>query len=146
MSGSKDEWDDAAFRARVTAIAEAQRRSLREVCLTAHLTGDYLSKTTHAGRNVRAIFALARSLKVPSTDLLFDSPPIISRVDSALLRRLSLIGHLATHLYMSLDTERTATAKEADLILRQLMRLIEAPDPEQPESRKPGQAEKTPSE
>ena len=49
------EWDDESFRARVTAIAQQQNRSLRDVCTKAGLAADYLSKTTYSGRNIRAI-------------------------------------------------------------------------------------------
>jgi hypothetical protein len=129
----ESEWDDEAFRARVAAIAQQQERTLREVCLKAGLAADYLSKTTYSGRNIRAILALARSLQVPATDLLFAEAPN-PRADSAVSRRLAIVAHIAAHLYLSLGEERHADNAEAKRVMRMIMSLIER-DLENPEHR-----------
>jgi len=125
------EWDDEAFRARVAAIAQQQNRSLRDVCTKAGLAADYLSKTTYSGRNIRAILALAGSLQVPATDLLFAEAPK-PRADSAMLRHLAIVAHVAAHLYVSLGAEQHADNAEAERVMHLIMNLIER-DLEKPE-------------
>jgi len=125
------EWDDEAFRTRVAAIAQQQHRTLREVCLKAGLAHDYLAKTTYSGRNIRAIIALAGSLQVPATDLLFAEAPK-PRADSAMLRHLAIVAHVAAHLYVSLGAEQNADDAEAKRVMSLIMSLIER-DLEKPE-------------
>jgi hypothetical protein len=125
------EWDDEAFRARVAAIAQQQHRTLREVCLKAGLAHDYLAKTTYSGRNIRAIIALAGSLQVPATDLLFAEAPK-PRADSVMLRHLAIVAHVAAHLYVSLGAEQHADDAEAKRVMSLIMSLIER-DLEKPE-------------
>ena len=125
------EWDDEAFRARVAAIAKQQHRTVREVCLKAGLAHDYLSKTTYSGRNIRAILALANSLKVPAADLLFtetQKPP----ADSAVLHLLAMVAHVSAHLCVSLGAPMHANTDEAKRVMHLIMSLIEQ-DLERPE-------------
>jgi hypothetical protein len=98
-------WDDDAFRARVAALAKMQDRPLDEVCITAGLAHDALQKTVRKGRNISTIFALARSLHVDPSVLMFGgNGAVTSHVDSAALRRLALLAHVSTHLYLSLGS------------------------------------------
>jgi len=129
----ESEWDDEAFRARVAAIAQQQHRTLREVCLKAGLAADYLSKTTYSGRNIRAILALASSLQVPATDLVFAEPQKLP-IDSPMLRHLAIVAHVAAHLYVSLGTQQLTDTAEAERVMRLIMSLIEQ-DLEKPEHR-----------
>jgi len=138
MSQSEPEtdpyWDDAAFRLRVSTLAAMQDRSVSEVCTTAGLANDYLFKPERRGRNIRAILALATSLKVPPSVLLFDTEPP-TRADSSMLRRLALVAHVASHLYVSLDVNTRPTDLDIERIVRTILNLVE-PAQAPPKSRK----------
>jgi len=139
----ESEWDDEAFRARVAEIARQQNRSLRDVCTKAGLAADYLSKTTYSGRNIRAILALASSLQVPATDLLFAKPKK-PRADSAMIRQLAIVAHAAAHLYAALGAEQHANAAEAERVMHLIMSLLEQ-DLKKPTRRRPAPTVRTPS-
>jgi len=118
-----DVWNDEAFRSHAVALCEGPRRSAWEVSKTAGLAGDYLTKPTGAGRNIRALLALARSLNVDVSELIAAGQGK-STVDSATLRRMAMASHIAAHLYVALDTERRSMADEAEAIAEVIMTLI----------------------
>lgn len=119
------EWDDEAFRARVSAIADTQGRRLDEVSITAGLAHDTLLKPNRKGRNITTLMALARSLNVPLTDLLFENGEQKQPLDSAALRRLGLLANVATHLYASLADPTRPMNPEIDRVMRVVMSLLE---------------------
>ena len=119
------DWNDEAFRARVTAIADRQGRRIDEVCVTAGLAHDTLVKPNRKGRNITTIFALARSLNVPETSLLFANGEATHPIDSAALRRLGLLANVATHLYVSLADPTRPLNPEIERVLRVIMSLLE---------------------
>ena len=119
------EWDDEAFRARVTAIADRQGRRLDEVCITAGLAHDTLLKPNRKGRNITTLLALARSLNVPLVNLLFEDGEQPQPIDSAALRRLGLLANVATHLYASLTDPTRPLNPEIDRVMRIVMSLLE---------------------
>lgn len=125
------EWDDEVFRSRVTAIAESQGRRLDEVCITAGLAHDTLIKTQYKGRNINTILALARSLKVPATVLMFGGE-VEDPIDSAALRRLGLLAHVTAHLYASLAERDRPTNPEIDRVMRLVLSLIDPAEPPEP--------------
>lgn len=118
------DWDDDAFRHHAITLARAQGRSPSEVCTSAGLTNDYLTRPHKTGRNIRAIIALARELRVSPAELIPKNDPV--PVDSLILRRLAMVAHVAAHLYISLDTERRPTPKEVQRIVAVLTDLIQA--------------------
>jgi len=120
-------WDDDAFRARAALLAKMQGRPLDEVCITAGLAHDTLTKTVRKGRNISTIFALARSLHVEPSVLMFDSNGAsAAQFDSGALRRLALLAHVATHLYLSLGQTLPTQNPEIERIMRLIMSIIEA--------------------
>jgi hypothetical protein len=123
-------WDDDAFRARVAALAKMQDRPLEEVCITAGLAHDALQKTVRKGRNISTIFAIARSLHVDPSVLMFEGNGAVpTHVGSAALRRLALLAHVSTHLYLSLGQSEPSPGPEIERVMRLIMSIIE-PDPE----------------
>ena len=127
MSGKPEDdsgvWNDEAFRSHAVELCEGQRRSPWEVARTAGLAGDYLTKPIGAGRNIRALIALARSLNIDVSELIGagQGKPTI---DSAALRRMALASHIAAHLYVAMDTERRTLADEAEAIAEVIMSLM----------------------
>jgi len=127
MSGKPEDdsgvWNDEAFRAHAVLLCEGQHRSPWEVARTAGLAGDYLTKPIGAGRNIRALIALARSLNIDVSELIGagQGKPTI---DSAALRRMALASHIAAHLYVAMDTERRTLADEAEAIAEVIMSLM----------------------
>lgn len=121
--GDRDVWNDEAFRLHAVALCVGQGRSAWETCRTAGLAGDYLSKPTGAGRNVRALIALAGSLGVDVSELI-DAGRGRRADDSAALRRMALASHIAAHLYVAMDTERRGVPEEAEAIAQAIMSLV----------------------
>ena len=124
-------WNDDAFRAHAQALADGQRRSLWEVCKTAGLAADYLTKTTYSGRNIRALLALSKSLKVDVSELVQAGQGKV--VDSDSLRRMALASHIAAHLYVAMNNEASKDAAEAERIAKVIMGLMRR-GKEQPQS------------
>ena len=127
MSGKPEDdssvWNDEVFRSHAVLLCEGQRRSPWEVAKTAGLAGDYLTKPIGAGRNIRALIALARSLNVDVSELIAAGQGKPT-VDSAALRRMALASHIAAHLYVAMDTERRTLADEAEAIAEVIMSLM----------------------
>ena len=121
--GDKDVWNDEAFRRHAVALCAGQGRSSWEVCRTAGLAGDYLSKPTGAGRNVRALIALAGSLNVDVSEFIAAGRGQRTG-DSDALRRMALASHIAAHLYVAMDTERRSLPEEAEAIAHAIMSLV----------------------
>jgi hypothetical protein len=119
-------WDDEAFQARVNRLAELQGRSISEVCVRAGLAGDYLGKPARKGRNIRSIMALARSLRVSASLVLFDDDETAG-IDSLPFRRLLLATQVAAYVGISLGTERRSTKKEIERVGQLFMALSDFP-------------------
>jgi hypothetical protein len=120
--GDKDVWNDEAFRSHAVALCLGQGRSAWETCRTAGLAGDYLTKPHGAGRNIRALIALAGSLKVDVSELVDAGRGRTD--DSTALRRMALASHIAAHLYVAMDTERRSIPDEAEAIAQAIMSLV----------------------
>jgi len=116
-------WDDEAFRAHTVALCEGQHRSPWEVSRTAGLAGDYLAQSNRAGRNIRALLALAKSLNVEVSELIAAGQGK-STGDSDTLRRMALASHIAAHLYVAMDTERNSLPEEAEAIAQAIISLV----------------------
>jgi len=116
-------WNDEAFRAHAVLLCEGQRRSPWEVARTAGLAGDYLTKPIGAGRNIRALIALARSLGVDVSELIAAGQGKLP-VDSTTLSRMAMASHIAAHLYVAMNTERRSMSEEAEAIAQVIMSLI----------------------
>lgn len=130
-------WDDDAFRARVATIIKKQGRSPDEVCLAAGLGHDTLMKPVRKGRNISTIYALANALHVDPTVLISGTNgavgPADANLDSASLRRLALVAHVAAHLYVSLGEGVRPPSIEIERVMRVITSLIDpAPIPPEP--------------
>jgi hypothetical protein len=119
-------WDDEAFQARIARLAELQGRNLYDVCAQAGLARDYLGKPSRKGRNIRSIMALARSLGVSASLVLFDEDEMAG-TDSLSFRRLLLATQVAAYLKISLGTERRSTKKQIERVGQLFMALSDFP-------------------
>ena len=124
-------WDDCGFRAWVEALATRQGRETREVCRTAGLAADYLTKhAAKSGRAISQLVKLATSLHVPVSALVEagTGEGAAERADETTLSRLAFAANMAAHLYLNLDSRRLPVPADRERLVRQLIDLIGLPD------------------